>query len=199
MEESEPRPELSRAIWGILVGAFAFTYWQPGQFYSMNVWGSEWYRRIVQNTPILNVFPSWAFAAAWFLVFATTSTAWFFFWKNSEHLGKDYDTIMALIITTIVMTKLWTPIVSMVPWPGIFFVASALTSGPAVAAWVLMFINMGSTTSDWLVYFMWGPIVAWTAFATVFLGIPIWVKNAGVDFGDTDWGALSMYKSEKNE
>lgn len=190
-EDMDPDPAWDRNVWGILLTSFTFTFWQPAQIFSRDIWESSWYERIVKHTPILKELPIMLFPVMWYIIFITTATAWFLFWKNFEHLGEEYVTIQALIITTILTTKLWTLVVASIPWVPIFFFASLLTSGPATAVWILMFIHMGSSAVDIVIYFFWAPIVLWSIFATFGISISIWVGNSGVSFDDIKWGIYS--------
>lgn len=182
----------------VFVIAFMFTFWQPGIVYAQQIWQSKWYQQIYDNTELLQDLTSKFFAIMWALMFTCMATSWFLFWKSHTGASTMHDAIHALIITTIVATKLWTVLVASISSVWIFLFASLLTWIPGAAAWVLMLIHLGSGPADIIIYILWGLFVLYTTFATFFISGTIIYYNKDKDFSGMDWNISSGYP-QKNK
>lgn len=179
--------------WLILIVSFFFTFWQPTRFYSQRLWASEWWAIIRDHTDAVPRGVNRAIPAIWAILFATTATAWFYIWKSKEDLNAEYDVLMGLIVTTIVVIKLWVMLVALVPSQSTFVWASALVFAAATGTWIAMFVilDAGSRIGT-IVLVLWAPLVAWTLLATGWLGLAI--ANTDYTMHDLD-AAIARYET----
>lgn len=168
---------LSANEYGYLIAAFTFSFWQPGQFYSSKVWGSNWYKYISEKTWILSPEFNLAIPVIWTLIYGCVGASFFLFWKNKEDLGSDFDAVMSMIITTISITKVWILFIFLIPWKGIFFVASLIPFFLGLSTWVTMWIVLEPYhATDWFIIWLWAPLPIWTFIATFVVGLSIWLQ-----------------------